>query len=243
MGSGSGSDDGRPGAADSGARRPREGAGESTAERSSSSTRGRPMRAVPSARASGEGSEGAKTGTSQAGNTAETSGRRPSRRPVQRLSQRNGSRRPGGRLFGGKAAAGRRFDGLRKRPRFRLTRRAGILALALCTVMVTVAYPLQEYLAQRSKIAAQNAQNAQTAQQIAQLKQQLAQWSDPNYVEIQARERLHYVMPGDIGFIVPSTAGSTEPLGMPSPSAQPWYDNLWSTLKSPSPSASPSPSP
>ncbi|HEY3872934.1 MAG TPA: septum formation initiator family protein [Actinocrinis sp.] len=217
MGGGSGSDETRPGAADSGAR-----------DRSE-----RPVRAVPSARASAEDSGPAKSARKST-KSAASRGSAASRSAGPR---RGGSRRP---------ASGRRFDRLRKRPRFRLTRRAGILALALCTVMVTVAYPLQEYLAQRSRIAAQNAQNAQTAAQIAQLKKQLAKWSDPNYVEIQARERLHYVMPGEIGFIVPSTAGSSEPLGMPSPSAQPWYDNLWSTLKSPSPSAtggSASPSP
>lgn len=235
MGSGSGSDETRPGAADSGAR-----------DRSE-----RPVRAVPSARTSTEDPGTAQRTAQQAGKKARNAGRNQSQRQSQRTAssgsgsrpglrnvRRGGSRRPdpGRRL-------GRRFDRLRRRPRFRLTRRAGILALALCTVMVTVAYPLQEYLAQRSRIAAQNAQNAQTAAQIAQLKKQLARWSDPDYVEIQARERLHYVMPGEIGFIVPSTEGSSEPLGMPSPSAQPWYDNLWSTLKSPSPSTSPSPVP
>lgn len=214
MGSGSGSDDARPGAVGS------SGGSEPAAGSESSEDRGgRPVHAVPGARSSAEGA---------------------SQRTVQGAGQRKGSRRPGSGRGGG---SGRRFDGLRRRPRFRLTRRAGILALALCTVMVTVAYPLQEYLAQRSQIAAQNAKDAQTARQIADLKKQLSQWSDPAYVEIQAREKLHYVLPGEIGFIVPSSAGSTEPLGMPSPSAQPWYDNLWSTLKSPSPSASPSPSP
>jgi cell division protein FtsB len=136
---------------------------------------------------------------------------------------REGARRPGVWIAGG-----------------RLTGRAGILALALCAVMVTIAYPLQQYLAQRSQISALNAHNAATAQQVAQLQAELAKWSDPAYVAIQARERLHYVKPGETGFIVPNPSAGSEPLGMPTPtSSQAWYDRLWSTVKSPS--ATPSP--
>ena len=126
-------------------------------------------------------------------------------------------------------------------PGFRLTRRAGILALALCTVLVTVAYPLQEYFAQRARIAAQEQQNARQAAQIRQLQAALKQWADPDYVAIQARERLHYVQPGEIGLTVPSPTGGLPPLGLPSPTASPWYDNLWNSVTSPSVTPSPDP--
>lgn len=126
-----------------------------------------------------------------------------------------------------------------RRSRTRLTGRAGILALALCAVMVTVAYPLQQYLAQRSQIAALEQQNAATAGQITELRTELAKWSDPGYVAAQARARLHYVRPGETGFIVPDPAAGAEQLGLSGPTAQPWYDRLWSTVKSPSPSPTP----
>jgi cell division protein FtsB len=134
---------------------------------------------------------------------------------------------------------------LRKPPRNRLTGRAGILALTLCAVMVTVAYPLRQYFAQRSQLSAIEHQNADTAQQVAALQSELAKWNDPAYVAIQARERLHYVRPGETGYIVPDPSASSEPLGIPTPSEQAWYDRLWATVKSPSPepSASPSASP
>ena len=136
-----------------------------------------------------------------------------------------------------------RGSALRKPPRNRLTGRAGILALALCAVMVTVAYPLRQYLAQRSQLSALEHQNAATAQQVATLQSELAKWADPAYVAIQARERLHYVRPGETGYIVANPSASAEPLGIPTPSEQAWYDRLWSTVKSPSPQTSPSPSP
>jgi cell division protein FtsB len=131
--------------------------------------------------------------------------------------------------------------GTRKPSRNRLTGRAGILALTLCAVMVTVAYPLRQYLAQRSQIANLRHQNQVTQQQVASLQSELNKWSDPAYVAIQARERLHYVRPGETGYTVPNSSASSEPLGIPSPTQSAWYDRLWSTVKSPAPSPSPSP--
>lgn len=129
----------------------------------------------------------------------------------------------------------------RRPSRNRLTGRAGILALTLCAVMVTVAYPLRQYLAQRSQISNLQHQNQVTQQQVTALQSELNKWSDPAYVAIQARERLHYVRPGETGYIVPNPSSSSEPLGIPSPTQQAWYDRLWSTVKTPAPSASPSP--
>jgi len=120
------------------------------------------------------------------------------------------------------------------RPRFRLTRRATILVMALCAVVVTIAYPLQEYLAQRSQLNAINQQNAALTKHVDELQQQISLWSDPGYVAIQARAQLHYVKPGEEGFTLPGAGIGNEPLGMPSPVASPWYDTLWGSVKSPS---------
>ena len=128
------------------------------------------------------------------------------------------------------------------RPRFRLTRRATILLLAVCAVVVTIAYPFQEYLAQRSQLAAIDAQNAALSGQVTKLQQQIALWSDPGYVAIQARAQLHYVKPGEEGFTLPGTSLGNEQLGMPAPTASPWYDTLWGTVKSPGASSSARPS-
>lgn len=119
------------------------------------------------------------------------------------------------------------------KPRFRLTRRATILVLALCAVVVTIAYPLQEYLAQSSQLDALNQQNAGLSTQVSQLQRQIALWNDPGYLQIQARAQLHYVKPGEEGFTVPGPANGSEQLGLPTPTPTPWYDQLWSSVKSP----------
>jgi cell division protein FtsB len=120
------------------------------------------------------------------------------------------------------------------RPRFRLTRRATILVLALCAVVVTIAYPLQEYLSQRSQLISVNRQNAQIGAHVSQLQKQIEQWDDPAFVQIQARGQLHYVKPGEEGLTVSGPANGAEQLGLPAPTASPWYDKLWDTVKSPS---------
>ena len=181
-----------------------------------------------------DGPAGAKTADSKAADS-KSAGANPTGRSL-----------PGGNLAG-KNISGKNLPGKKrtggKPPRARLTGRAGILALALCATMVSVAYPLQQYFAQRAQLDAVNAQNAAVARQVAKLQVQLNDWNDPDFVMIQARAQLHYVLPGQIGFTVPQTGTSLEPIGIPSPTGQPWYDNLWSTVKAPPSPANSTPTP
>lgn len=124
-----------------------------------------------------------------------------------------------------------------QRPKFRLTRRATILALAVCAVVVTVAYPFQEYLSQRSQLIGVDRQNAALSKKVTDLQAQIALWSDPGYVAIQARSQLHYVKPGEEGFTVAGPANGSEQLGLPTPAPSPWYDKLWGSVKDPSATA------
>ena len=164
----------------------------------------------------------------------------PPSRPAERVEQ---AQRPGpaeesaGRAQSPPRPAVRRPTA--PRPRFRLTRRATILALAVCAVVVTVAYPFQEYLAQRSALIAIDRQNDALTKQVAQLQTQIALWSDPGYVAIQARSQLHYVKPGEEGFTVSGPANGDEQLGLPTPEPSPWYDKLWGSVKDPSTAATP----
>ncbi len=72
--------------------------------------------------------------------------------------------------------------------------------------------------------------------QIADLEQQKVKLGDPVYIAAQARERLGFVMPGDIPYQVqlPATGGPEAALpGTPAaaaPSGQPWYTSLWHTI-------------
>lgn len=114
----------------------------------------------------------------------------------------------------------------------RFTARAAVLLLVICALIVTLAYPLQQYLSQRSQIASMRARNADTTARNDQLRQDLADWNDPDYVRIQARLRLHYVLPGEIGFSIPGEASPTADNGSGAGALlAPWYETLWGSVQ------------
>lgn len=58
------------------------------------------------------------------------------------------------------------------------------------------------YLDQRQRIAALQDAVQVTEDQIAALEQERVRWDDPAYITTQARERLYYVKPGEVVFLV-----------------------------------------
>ncbi|MFE1767467.1 FtsB family cell division protein [Streptomyces angustmyceticus] len=129
----------------------------------------------------------------------------------------------------GEQAAARVY---RARPprRNRLTGRAALLALVMCSLVVALAYPIRQYVSQRSDIADQRRRAQDAGAALDRLREQKARWQDPEYVRQQARRHLHYLMPGETGYIVQdgSRAGAA-PKG-PQAAQRPWYDNLWDTV-------------
>ncbi|WP_163511388.1 FtsB family cell division protein [Fodinicola acaciae] len=111
----------------------------------------------------------------------------------------------------------------------RLTGRSAILAVVVCLLVLTLAYPVQKYLSQRSQIAQLEQSQAAQQKRINQLQQEKDRWNDPAYVRAQARERLQYVTPGDTTFVV---VGGAAPAGQSAGGAGgtsgsgPWYGKL-----------------
>src|ERR1700712_5415838 len=69
-----------------------------------------------------------------------------------------------------------------------------IIALGLIIGAVVVLAPsLRVYIEQRQQISALKEQVADATSSLSDLKHERARWSDPNYVEAQARSRLNYV--------------------------------------------------
>jgi cell division protein FtsB len=114
-------------------------------------------------------------------------------------------------------------------------RRAAILAAVVCVLTLTIAGPVRTYFAQRTEMQQLRASEAVLRQQIAELEQQKVKLADPVFVAAQARERLGFVMPGDVPYQVqlpPSavTPGAPDaPVGA-APSGLPWYSALWRTI-------------
>jgi cell division protein FtsB len=123
-----------------------------------------------------------------------------------------------------------------------LTTRAALLGLALCAVVLTLAYPLREYLSEHRQINQLAAQVNKDRATVAQMRESGRQDADPAYIEQQARIRLHMKRPGDLVFqlqpplpakITKQQAGAVHTPVLPGHATQPWYSQLYrSTLES-----------
>lgn len=76
-----------------------------------------------------------------------------------------------------------------------------IMGLTLLGVLI-LAPQLQILIEQRQQIADLRSVGASTQTELDDLTSQRARWSDPAYVRAQARDRLYYVMPGEISYLV-----------------------------------------
>jgi cell division protein FtsB len=150
--------------------------------------------------------------------------------PVQRVHAAPGGASGSGSSSG--SGSGRSARPPVKR-RTRYTARAAVLLMVFCALVLALAYPLQQYVSQNSQLSQVQQQNDQETKLVAQLKQQIQDWQDPAYVEIQARERLHYVLPGETGLtLLGGVPGSGAADGaLPSGGVGgAWYAQLWGSV-------------
>ena len=113
-----------------------------------------------------------------------------------------------------------------------LTTRSAVLALVLSGLVVLLAFPLHQLVAQRGQIAALERQRDAQEASVTALAAQEQELQTPAYIEMQARTRLQYVLPGEQAFIVldPSTA-PTAPVTAPRVAPvgdddRPWWNKL-----------------
>jgi cell division protein FtsB len=118
--------------------------------------------------------------------------------------------------------------------RSRLTGRAALLALVVCSLVVALAYPMRQYVAQRLQIADQRQKAHQAQQRVQELREEKARWQDPAYLKEQARRRLHYLLPGETGYQMRDGSSGHAHASRPPQSApqqqQAWYGSMWRTL-------------
>ncbi|MEU6354716.1 septum formation initiator family protein [Streptomyces sp. NPDC047072] len=132
------------------------------------------------------------------------------------------------RLLGEQTAARvYRSQTKRQARRSRLTGRAALLALVLCTLVVALAYPIRQYVSQRAEISDLRREKAQAAERVEKLRDLKARWQDDAYAEQQIRQRLHYVMPGETGFIVVDPDAAKQSRADLGAADRPWYSNVW----------------
>jgi cell division protein FtsB len=127
-------------------------------------------------------------------------------------------------------------DDALRRVRPVLTGRALVLGGVVVLLVVLLASPIHRYLGSRSDISTTSEQLRKDQQQLRDLQRQKARWSDPGYVQQQARARLQFAMPGDTVYVVvdkgessqiEKTAGSTSG---PRRGTE-WNTRLWDSVR------------
>jgi len=112
------------------------------------------------------------------------------------------------------------------------------LALASIFFMLALflAPPIKSYFVQRAQISALQSQLKSDHAALAAARKELTLWQDPNYIKSQARERLHFVMPGERQYIVTGTDGSSSDATTQTdvvsnlPEGQPWYTRMIASI-------------
>jgi len=116
-------------------------------------------------------------------------------------------------------------------PRPRFTGRAAILAVVLCAIALSLAYPVREYIAQRRQIDQLRAQSSQIALQLKRLRREQQRLRDPAYIEQLARDRLHMCMPTQKCYvIIEPMPGNAEATSARHDQA-PWYARLRASVQ------------
>jgi cell division protein FtsB len=117
--------------------------------------------------------------------------------------------------------------------RAHLTSRAAILAVVMCAIALSLAYPVREYIAQRQEIAALRKQERDDTRQVNDLIQRQRQLGDKSYIEREARRRFNYCMPDERCFIVLDGNGGNGEQAQQTGSRRvsPWYVTLWQSVE------------
>ena len=86
-----------------------------------------------------------------------------------------------------------------------------VLIISLTVMGVLILAPnLRILVEQRQQIAALQATKNAKSQEVTDLEKQRARWDDPAYVRAQARDRLYFVMPGEVSYLVLNDASISE---------------------------------
>lgn len=121
------------------------------------------------------------------------------------------------------------------RPRRAITGRAIVLGALVIGLLVLLASPLNRYFNSRADLSRAAQQLHSDQQQLKTLNKQYQQWSDPGFIQEQARRRLQYAMPGDTVYVVvdhgaKSDIQKTETAPGASKNGGSWNTRLWASV-------------
>ncbi|MEZ5115294.1 MAG: septum formation initiator family protein [Candidatus Nanopelagicales bacterium] len=122
----------------------------------------------------------------------------------------------------------------RERRSASFTGRAAVLVLVVAALALTLALPVRAWFAQRAEIAALRDDVSAAEQRVADLQVRHERWQDPAFIAAEARRRLHFVMPGEVGYVVIGADQAVPESGAAAVAGEDgstWYARLWSSVR------------
>jgi len=113
----------------------------------------------------------------------------------------------------------------------KLTGRAALLAVVICAIALSLAYPVREYIAQRQQIDQLLAQQQTMSAQVKALQEQDARLGQAWYVEQRARDELHMCFPDEHCYEVIPAKSAPSAVAVKGAVADPWYAKLWESVR------------
>lgn len=112
------------------------------------------------------------------------------------------------------------------------------MALVLFVLLISYASSLRAWLTQRDEIDAARAELTQSTDRVEALEAGQERWRDPAYVIQEARRRLDFVQPGEVGYHVLGADGQPldsdvrldEPVVQQPPETD-WYSTIWASVQ------------
>ena len=119
--------------------------------------------------------------------------------------------------------------------RRRASNRLLAFSIVLFLLALTIAPPVKHYFTQRAQISALKSQLSSDNAALTKARAELLLWQDPEYIKSQARERLHFVLPGERQYIViqeetNQIQNGTTKVANSLADGQPWYTRLIASI-------------
>jgi cell division protein FtsB len=117
-----------------------------------------------------------------------------------------------------------------------VTRRVAVLASIAVFLVLLLGSTVAAWVHQSSQISALRDTVAAQERDVAELKAEQERWTDPAYVEQQARQRLKFVRPGEKSYTVldpaPRTRDDLAGTDVAQPrEALPWFQAVWQSAR------------
>ena len=123
--------------------------------------------------------------------------RRPASKPVRKLAPKRDGR---ANKSAGRVSA--TAEETRNWIAANLDARMATLVIMIIIGAVTIAPSLQIYFSYRQQIADMQVQVEKAREAVEKMTVERKRWDDPVYVRSQARQRLYYVLPGEVSYLV-----------------------------------------